>query len=189
LFVVAAEALLAHGLSLRAQAMQRALQQLEAPARARVDAVDVYGRSWRDIARVVCGVMDETQCDLLHLCADAEHARLLREQPPLLDVTSVAQVRQVAERGWRVVLRSDATRRAAGEVLDILAAETLAWRVVRADDVRDDGVRRQLHRQYALMAPWREAASDAWRLEPDVAASRLDAGADWRTGWPPLPAV
>lgn len=165
------------------------MQELQLRSHTSVDAAAVFGHSWRDVARVGCAVTDETLLDLLHLAAETHHARLLRDAAPVLQVASVTQVRQLAEQGWRVVLRSDATRRAAGSLLDMLATETIAWRVVYADDVRDDGTRPQLHAQYALIEPWRAAAAIAWRYEPDLRETDPAGDAAWRAGWPTLPAM
>lgn len=190
LFVISVSALLTEHEAVRTRAMETAAAQLDVPARDAPRSLAVAGCSWRDIARTTYGVADDTLLDLLHLAADAEHARLLRDQPPALEMASVVRTRGLAERGWRVVLRSDATRRAAGSLLALLQEETLAWRIVAADDVRDDRMRRLQAVQYALMSPWRAAASSAWREEMAVIAeegrSARPDESPWCEGWPPL---
>lgn len=151
LLVVAVDGVLADTLSGRAAAFDEAQRTVLGHAVRETSADVVAGVSWAELAHAVVPPDDATLRDLLALAAERAYGRWLATGAPLLTPEAIARARDAAEDGWRVVLRADASRRAASALFDGLAEQTLATRVIAADDVRAPGDASLRTAQYALL--------------------------------------
>ncbi len=149
--IVAVDGVLVDSLPLRRDALAEAARTvgLAALAASVCSNATVAGRSWREAARLLAGPdVDETLLDLTALAAErALQARLAREAW-LLIPEGIEHCQAAVERGWRVLLRADTTRRAAGPLLEFLMTETGAARCSAGDDLpttvdRDTLIERQ----------------------------------------------
>lgn len=228
LLVLAVDGVLLDTLPARAAALRAALQEVGATRvrdDAAVDDLDTIpparlaGHDWAGAARGLLRATDrpadasadapadapfdapadETLVDIVALAAERAYARALAIVPPLMYLDALARARAASERGVRVVLVSDSTRRAIGKLLDDLADRTLAARVIAADDVRPDARRPLRAVQLAMLAAHRDAAGRAHLVEAAHSAhsahsahaahahdaSATDTDLDtWTPGWP-----
>jgi beta-phosphoglucomutase-like phosphatase (HAD superfamily) len=188
--IVAVDGVLADTLPMRAAALRAAARELGVAIAQPIHEQWIAGRDWADAARALvrpAEPLDETMIDLLALAAErALHARL-GQGAPLLFPALLSRCAEAASQGWRVILRTDSSRRAAGAVLDHLMHETTAWRAVTADEVRSAsaGVPLLL-RQYAHIAPLVRAAPrcSAIEVSPEAFAVARDEVPGVRAGWP-----
>ncbi len=172
--IVAVDGVLADTLSVRVAALQSAADSLGVtlalPARPRW----IAGLSLAEAARASTAESreaDETMLDLLALAAERSLQQRAAESAPVLFQDTVAQCAEAAAHGWRVLLRTDATRHASGPLLEHLLSETNASRAIAADDVRAAGVEMStLQRQYALIAPLLLGATHVCAVEASAHA-------------------
>jgi beta-phosphoglucomutase-like phosphatase (HAD superfamily) len=152
--VVAVDGVLADTLSRRAEVLYDAMREVGLLAGTSASALvqSVAGRDWAGAARAAAGTeVDETLVDLSALAAERAWHRALALDAPVAHPDAIARCREAAAQGWRVLLRADSTRRAAGPLIDDLAAATDAARVIAGDDVRVTGGRALAGAQYAAL--------------------------------------
>jgi len=189
--IVAVDGVLADTLPMRVAAFRSAAQELDLAVALPPNEAWIAGLDWADAARALSptGVPpDETMVDLVALAAErALHARL-RQGTPFVFPEQLARCTAAAMQGWRVILRTDGSRRAAGAVLEHLMAETTAMRAVAADDAHSASAGRpMLQRQYARIAPLLHATPVAHAVEasPVAFASARKSLPLLLAGWPP----
>lgn len=188
--VVAVDGVLADTLPARAAALLAAAQSLGVSLDVPAHDDWIAGRSFAEAARVIVahgGAVDETLIDLLALAADRALQQHAARSAPVLFPEALARCAEVAERGWRVMLRSDASRRAAGPLLEHLLTALNATRAIAADDVRAVGLEQSMvQQQYArLAASWRDDTRvGAVEVSPVVYDTARRAVPTLHSGWP-----
>lgn len=190
--IVAVDGVLADTLPDRVAALQSAAHSLQVTLALPTKPLWIAGLGLAEAARASTtesGDVDETMIDLLGLAAERALEQHAAQSAPVLFADTVAQCAEAAAHGWRVILRADTTRRAAGPLLEHLLAETNASRAIAADDVTVTGADAStLQRQYALIAPSVHSATSVHAVEasPHARESVVAMLPELRMGWPPL---
>lgn len=189
--IVAVDGVLADTLSGRVAALQSAAHSLGVTLALPTKPRWIAGLGFAEAARastVEAGNVDETMIDLLAHAAERSLQQQAAESAPVLFQDTLAQCAEAAAHGWRVILRTDATRRAAGPLLEHLLTETNGARAIAADDVTTTGAdASMLQRQYALIAPTVHGATSVYAVEASaharetVAAMLPELHMDWPT--------
>jgi beta-phosphoglucomutase-like phosphatase (HAD superfamily) len=188
--IVAVDGLLADTLPARTAALQSAAQSLGVSLDVPPQHDWIAGRGFAEAARAAVarsGVLDETLIDLLALAAERTLQQQAAQHAPLLMPDALARCMDSVADGWRVILRSDVSRRSAGPLLEHLLTALNAARAIAADDVRSVRADQSLVRQqYALLAPSWRSATHVRAVEasaPAYDAARIEVPA-LHIGWP-----
>jgi phosphoglycolate phosphatase-like HAD superfamily hydrolase len=188
--VVAVDGVLADTLSARTTALQAAAQSLGLSLNAPRDDTWIAGLSFSEAARVVTAhdsAVDETLLDLLALAADRALQQHAAQSAPVLFPDALARCAEAVEHGWRVMLRTDASRRAVGPLLEHLLTSLNATRAIAADDIRVvDPDQSMVQQQYARLAPsWGDDTHvQAMEASPNAYEAARRAVPALHIGWP-----
>jgi len=171
---VAVDGVLADTLPARVAALQAAAESLGVTLALPKQPRWIAGLGFAEAARASTeesGDVDDTMIDLLALAAERSLQQHVAASAPVLFQHTLALCAEAATHGWRVILRTDATRHTTGPLLEHLLSETNASRAIAADDVRTTGADlSMLQRQYALIAPSIHGAREVCAVEASAHA-------------------
>lgn len=190
--IVAVDGVLADTLPVRVAALQSAAQSLHVTLSLPKQPRWIAGLGFAEAARAATtesSEVDATMLDLLTLAAERALATHAAQSAPILFADAVAQCAEAAAQGWRVILRTDATRRATGPLLEHLLTETNGSRAIAADDITRTGAdASMLQRQYARIAPTVLDATTVYAVEasPEARETAVAMLPALRLDWPPL---
>ena len=152
--VVAVDGVLADTLLVRQAALEEAVLSVGLlHAMPELPVNWIAGRSWSEAIRALPTLLsqrrgntleaslhsdnpfaDQTLLDLAEHAAESVYAREVAKRTPVLEMSAVEQCVEAVERGWRLILRADSTRRSSDELMRFTEEQTGASRVISGDD-------------------------------------------------------
>jgi hypothetical protein len=147
------------------------------------------GRSWSEAVRLLPGIPDDdTLLDLAAHAAEREWTQVMSTGLPNIDTAVLQRCRSAVEKGWRLILRAESTRRSSAGLFSWLEEETGAVRVISGDDPGVLSVRGMtvLSSQYAGIITASSARGNGSFVETEPVRARLGAAVSryLSPGWP-----